>query len=442
MLLVDRRILPQWRLALGAGLFLGATQAVRIDATMFLVAVPVVAAIAWLRADRDTRVHTVLPAIGAFAIGLVPGYTLGLVDLVNHSGTYWNDLWFNERKLVYLSIASVIGSVILVLVWPLVEPLARKLPWRAIATASAVAVVAIGFLAWIVRPRVQTTHGGAEPITGFQAAEHVTIDATRTYYEHSMSWMSWYLGPITVTAAIIGAALLLRALILGRSARVIAPLVVLVPGSAIYLWQADAVADHVWVTRRFLVERVPAVDLARVRVVRVAHPRTVPVALARARAHRRHRRRDHRGRVPGVHDRQRAEHARADRLPLRDRRRVPHRRPARGRARAGAREGRSHRRLDRADDPQLVRRRRSRQPRHREHRRVAAPSRGEWQAQGRQFAVVANAPQPIVSLVPDAKITPTGQVVDRQFLEQTVTHRPRRYQPEDFSLVVATIPTG
>ena len=38
----------------------------------------------------------------------------------------------------------------------------------------------------------------------------MAIDATRNYFERSMVWMSWYLGPLTLAVAIIGAAFLVR----------------------------------------------------------------------------------------------------------------------------------------------------------------------------------------------------------------------------------------
>src|SRR5262249_23107532 len=47
-LLVTPRVLPRWRIALAAGLFLGTLEATRIDGIVFLIGVPAVAAVAWL----------------------------------------------------------------------------------------------------------------------------------------------------------------------------------------------------------------------------------------------------------------------------------------------------------------------------------------------------------------------------------------------------------
>src|SRR5262249_37944133 len=111
-------------------------------------------------------------------------------------------------------------------------------------------------------PRVQHMHGVAEGlVAGLQAAEHVAVDPTRNYFERSMVWMGWYLGPITVAVAILGAALLARQLLLGRMSRALTVLVVLAPASALYLYKANAFSDHVWVTRRFLVSSFPLLIL-------------------------------------------------------------------------------------------------------------------------------------------------------------------------------------
>jgi hypothetical protein len=47
----------------------------------------------------------------------------------------------------------------------------------------------------------------------------------------------------------------------GSLARVLGPLVVLAPGSVLYLYKADAASDHPWVTRRFLVSAFPLLIL-------------------------------------------------------------------------------------------------------------------------------------------------------------------------------------
>ena len=263
-MLVTPRLLPKWRVALASGLFLGALEATRIDAIVFLIGVPVLLLIAWLRADRDLRRRDVLPASCAFVAGLVPGMTLGLVDLTRHSGMYYQDLSHDVRQLVLVAIGSAVVCGCALVAGsrrPLIRGL-RRLPSTTLATGGAVLVGGAGFFAWLVRPHIQHLHGAPIGLVGgLQAAEHVPVDATRTYFERSLTWMGWYLGPLTLAVAIIGAALLVRELLLGRRTRVIGALAVLGPGSVLYIYKASAVPDHVWVTRRFLVSAFPLLVL-------------------------------------------------------------------------------------------------------------------------------------------------------------------------------------
>ena len=239
-------------------------EAVRIDAVAFLIGVPVILAITWLRADGAEDRREALRSIGAFTIGLVPGFTLGLIDLTRHSGFYWRDLDHNVALLGAVIVASAIASAIAVALfsWSTFAGLVRRLPWPALAAAAGVMVGLVGFLAWFVRPQIQHLHNRAIGLVGgLQGLEHQPIDATRNYFERSMVWMSWYLGPLTVAAAIIGAAFLARELLLGRRIHVLAALAMLAPDAMLYFYKASVVPDQVWVMRRFLVSAFPLMVL-------------------------------------------------------------------------------------------------------------------------------------------------------------------------------------
>jgi len=441
-LIVTPRVLPHWRVALVAGLFLGATQATRIDAAVFLLGIPVVLALAWLRAVRAAR-REVLYAIVAFLVGVVPGFVVGLVDLTRHSGLYWDSLWTNTRQLILATIASFIVCGLVVGLWRFLVPRLCRLPWRVIASAVAIVTALLGFGTWILRARLQQMHGRPQDfMRNLQVAEHIAVDPTRVYFERSMSWMSWYLGPLTVAAAIIGAALLLRALLLGRMIRVAGPLAIIVPGSVLYLWKANAASDHIWVTRRFLVGAFPvlilfAVGLAAygattrfggrwrgtvrglsiaVAVVAVAYP-VYTVWHLRSMSEKR-------GFLAVIDDacRDLGPHA-AVVVVERDTN-------------------------DLLDDwvPQTLRSWCGADVGVSSSSAVTAQSlhhlADEWNAQGRRFFVVANSTEEVGNLLPDAQVQQTRLVTDPHELEMTLTHRPRQYRTESFAMVVAAVPTS
>jgi hypothetical protein len=441
-LLVTPRVLPRWRVALVAGLMLGALEAIRIDAVVFLVGVPVVFAIAFLRTGIAQERRATIASIVAFTAGLVPGLLLGWVDLARHSGQYYGDLASQIHSLKLAVVASVIASAALVAAWPALVKFLRRLPWLAIANGAAVVVALGGVFAWIVRPRVQHTRGLAEGlVAGLQAAEHVAVDPTRNYYERSMIWMAWYLGPLTVAVAIIAAALLARQLLLGRMSRTLGVLLLLGPGSALYLYKANAFSDHIWVTRRFLVSSFPllillALGLAAAcfgidptrrgamvwrvgavlfAIAAVAYP-LYTVRNVRSMT-------EERGYLTVVQEacNKLGDHAAVVLLEHDPSDLYDDWLPQTLRSFCGAEVGVARGAANLADLRQLA---------------------GAWNAQGRDLYVVAKSPDVIQKLMPGVPVAATRVVVNPDFLELTLTHRPGRYSPQKFALAVARVPTG
>jgi hypothetical protein len=441
-LLVTPRVLPRWRIAFVAGLMLGTLEAIRIDAIVYLIGVPVVFAIAYLRSGVARERRETVASIAAFTAGVIPGFLLGWIDLARHSGQYYSDLSSQFRGLKLAVFAAVVVCAVIVAVWPKLVKYVRRLPWLAIANGTAVLVLLAGLFAWFVRPRVQHVHGAYEGlVAGLQAAEHVAIDPTRNYYERSMVWMAWYLGPLTVAAAIVGAALLARQILLGRRSRTLAVLLLLGPGSALYLYKASAFSDHIWVTRRFLVSSFPllillAVGLAAawfgidstrrgatafrvaavvVAIGAVAYPMDTIV-------HVRSMSED-RGFLAIIEDtcHKTGDHAAVvmlerDRTDLYD-----DWLPQTLRSFCGVDVGVA-RGDAKADDLRNLAR--------------------EWGNQGRDLYLVAKSPDVIQKLFPEAAIQSTPVAVNPDFLQLALTHRPDAYSPQLFSLAVARVPTG
>ena len=439
-LIVTPRLLPKWRVALAAGLFLGALESTRIDAIVFLIGVPVLLLVAWLSTEPPQRRDTIA-SIGAFVVGLVPGMTLGLVDVSRHAGLYYRDLSHNVKLLALVAAASAVSCAFVAVVWPFVLPIVRKMPWPALSSVAAVLVGAAGFFAWVIRPRVEHLHSPALGLVGgLQAAEHVAVDPTRNYFERSVTWMGWYLGPLTLAVAIIGAALLVRELLRGRMARVIGPLAVLAPGSLLYLYKADAASDHPWVTRRFLVSAFPLLVLLALGLAAAVAgwqrfggaPRVMAIIFAIAAvAYPIHT-------VIGVRSmtEQRGflavidegcadfgKHAAVVVLERDNADLFDDWVPQGLRSWCGADVGVA-RGMSAANASSFV-----------------ALARA-WKAQGRQLYVVAITPNVVRRVFPGIAVTTTRDAVNTKFLRQSLTHRPDAYSTQTLSMSIAQVPSG
>jgi hypothetical protein len=102
-----------------------------------------------------------------------------------------------------------------------------------------------------------------------------------------MTWLQWYLGPILLAAAIVAAALLVRALCRGRRWQAFALLALLGPAAVGYLWRPNIATDQIWVMRRYLFSALPLFTLlgfglvaALVRCRPRRLPRALPIAVA------------------------------------------------------------------------------------------------------------------------------------------------------------------
>jgi hypothetical protein len=262
VLLVDRRIVPHWRAALGGGLLLGAIQATRIDAALLFIAIPVLMTVAWLHAADDAERRHVRASNRALATGLLPGVALGLFDLMVRSERYWSSLWRNERHLLIATVAIAVLCAALAKVWPRLSPLVSTLRWNRISSAAGIVVIVTALAAWVVRPLLLPLH--LEVLAALQRGGHLTIRPVTLKFENSMSWMAWYLGPLTLLAAIVAGGCLTRAILRGHRLYALTPLALFVPETLVYLWYANIYTDHVWVARRFVTSALPMLILLAV----------------------------------------------------------------------------------------------------------------------------------------------------------------------------------
>jgi hypothetical protein len=248
-LFCDERILKRTGVLIVAGLSLGFIQAVRIDGLAIVAGLPPIFAVAWYRTPREERKRLALNALAcAVAVGI--GVAVGVFDLRYRSFQYFTDLRSDFNQLVKVAVASIVLSLVVIALEPVLRRLVRA-EWipRArtiVAIAGAASVVLAGLLAWLVRP----------------ALNPIKADSSNGVFQaRSVGWLGWYLGPLTLALAIAGAALLVWALVMRLQWSTVVATALLAPEALLYLWRPSASPDQPWVTRRLLVAAFPAAIL-------------------------------------------------------------------------------------------------------------------------------------------------------------------------------------
>ncbi|HEY5014638.1 MAG TPA: hypothetical protein VIK61_18275 [Acidimicrobiia bacterium] len=238
-----------------AGVLLGATVAARIDGPLYLSALPVVIAIAvrrrTLAIENGADVRDPARFVGAFVAGVAAVVVLAAVDVVWRSPEYAGQ---HGARLIVEYFALVGIAVVAALLASRV-PRRRSwwvtVPWlpSAVGAAGAAALV----VGWLVRPYVQHVRGTAIPLVALlQHVDGLAPDPTRQYYESSLRWLAWYLGPPALATGIVGAALLVRATLRRGTDFEWVLTTAFAATGAVYLWNANALPDQLWVMRRFV----------------------------------------------------------------------------------------------------------------------------------------------------------------------------------------------
>jgi hypothetical protein len=268
-LLCDSRTLRHRGTAFTAGLFLGLLQAMHIDGLAFLFGLPFICAAVWLRADPEDR-RRATQSIAGCGLGAGLGVALGFFDVAERSSAYLGSLRVDVERLVAADVAAIVAAIVLAAVlrnWSR-EPIDLRDRFERVQKSAAFFVSEVvligGFGAWFVRPFVQTVRGRSNNVVAVvQAATQLTADPTRKYFEHAVGWASWYIGPLSLSLAIIAAAIATRALVRGelRVPTQIAALVI-GPGAVLYLWRPSITPDQIWAMRRFLPAVFPILVLA------------------------------------------------------------------------------------------------------------------------------------------------------------------------------------
>ena len=245
------------RHAFAAGLVLAGGELVRLDFGVdFALLLPV---LGWCWLRRRTGV---VP----FLIGALAGGGIAVWDGAFATRPYVS----GNRESVLLMLALLAGVAVLTVAVALVLRRMRRGPgdltwWRPVPAIAAVVVALIG-AGLVLRPFVSVDHSNTDPgVIKFTATVQrnlgLPVDGTRGYAEHSLQWVSWYLGWPLLALALVAAIVLVRRVLAARE-RAWFPVLAVYFGSAVLVLLRPAItADHPWADRRLVTEVIPAMVL-------------------------------------------------------------------------------------------------------------------------------------------------------------------------------------
>ncbi|MBX6768183.1 MAG: hypothetical protein IRY90_13695, partial [Actinomadura rubrobrunea] len=249
-----------------AGLAFGLIVLVRIDALRDVLPVVVFAGLL-MGLGRRTG--------WPLGLGLVIGVGAGLVEGFVLSRPYLEYLHASLNPLLYIA-AALVGATLLMAVALRWDATGRRLRALGAAVARgrlpdvAAALTVLVVAAFAVRPLLQTVRRephtaddrlNADFIAQVQRINHLPIDGTRQYSELSYYWVVWYIGVPAALLAAIGAALLARRLLRGRSPEWALPFAVVAWTTVTTLLRPAITPDHPWASRRLIAVVIPGMLL-------------------------------------------------------------------------------------------------------------------------------------------------------------------------------------
>lgn len=249
-----------------AGVTAGVSTLARVDGVLIVDGALLGIGVAAAAAVDPARRRELRRGLIAFAIGATASSLVGWYDLKYNSRFYYPAVWHNMRSLFVLLAVVVVGTLA-VSYLPLAR-LRRSLSQRrAVLSRAGViivlvvcAVMASRPLWWIARfntdPLIHTT------IKSRQKNAGLPIDPARSYDEHTVSWLAWYLGWPVVVLAAVGLALLVARIARGRDVSLLAFFATFGLVAALYLNQVSITPDQIWAMRRLLPVIVPGVLIA------------------------------------------------------------------------------------------------------------------------------------------------------------------------------------
>lgn len=260
-------------LIVAGALATGATVLIRIDGAIFAAGalLGIIVALALSDADRAWRVRTAALAVAIQAASVGFGYW----SLWRWSEAYADRLGEQTHSLI--NAYGLITGVCLVWAISWVAPLRGdrllSAPLKAMGDRGArvlAGIVVAGMVILASRPLWTTVHRSTDNpvdvftnsvVKSFQQAQGLPIDPTRTYAEHTVAWVSYYLTWPIVLLAFLGLGIATYRAAKGRGGWAVFLGATLAP-SLLYFWAPEIVPDQIWAIRRFESMTLPAFTLA------------------------------------------------------------------------------------------------------------------------------------------------------------------------------------
>jgi hypothetical protein len=141
----------------------------------------------------------------------------------------------------------------------------RLLPWVAAAGVLVAGLVLVSRPLWLVDEHYPLLVGVHDFVRSLQIAQGLPVHPERSYAEHTVTWVSWWLGPTAVAAGFSAAVALAwrgaRALTRGQLPAWLPVLVVGVTSTVLTLARPGITPDHPWADRRLVTTALPTVAL-------------------------------------------------------------------------------------------------------------------------------------------------------------------------------------
>jgi hypothetical protein len=256
-----------------AGLVLGSALLARIDGFLFLLALPMFAAVALAAAPAERRRETARQ-VGALLLCAAVPAAVAMTNLANLSASYLHNLSGELGMITKAGVAIVVlGAAAVVLAWRTTLPqrvaasTGRWLPAAGAATVLLLAAVAGSRPLWYVGHVRDAPESYTHYITFLQKANRLPLDGTRSYAEQTLAWFSWYWGPVTLALGVLGVAFAAHWLLRRGDLRLVAPLGMFLVAALLYVTVPSIVPDQVWAMRRYLPVVIPGLLLAAAAVL-------------------------------------------------------------------------------------------------------------------------------------------------------------------------------